>query len=152
MNDNSDGRVRRFGRGVGLASVALLWLAVPGAQATDPAGLYVGGAFGQARVNASNPFWGPFSGNHSAFKIIAGLRPIPVFGAELAYADFGHPDRGLDGCFPSDVTMKGAAAFGMFYFPVPVVDVYVKGGLARLQSTRFLRGARRVRALQRGRP
>ena len=68
---------------------------------------------------------------------MAGLRPIPVLGAEIAYVDFGHPDR-LAGLGPpgwSDVSMKGAAAFGMFYLPVPLVDVYAKGGFARLQST-----------------
>jgi len=68
---------------------------------------------------------------------MVGLRPIGVLGAELAYVDFGHPDR-LAGLGPpgwSDVSMKGAAAFGMFYLPVPLVDVYAKAGFARLQST-----------------
>ncbi len=31
--------------------------------------------------------------------------------------------------------MSGAAAFGMLYLPVPVVSVYAKAGLARLQAT-----------------
>jgi len=30
--------------------------------------------------------------------------------------------------------MKGATAFAMFYLPLPVVEVFVKGGVARLQS------------------
>lgn len=31
--------------------------------------------------------------------------------------------------------MKGAAAFGVLYLPVPIVDVYGKAGVARLDST-----------------
>jgi opacity protein-like surface antigen len=34
-----------------------------------------------------------------------------------------------------DVAMKGSAAFGVLYLPVPILDVYVKAGLARIQST-----------------
>jgi hypothetical protein len=31
--------------------------------------------------------------------------------------------------------MKGAAAFGVLYLPVPIVDVFLKAGFARLEST-----------------
>ena len=31
--------------------------------------------------------------------------------------------------------MKGAAAFGVLYLPVPVVELFVKAGAARLEST-----------------
>ncbi len=134
MDDSSGGRVWRFTWSGPVGSLALLWLVVPGARAADPLGIYAGGAIGQARVDASLPNAGQFSENHSAYKIMVGLRPIGVLGAELAYVDFGHPGR-FDGAFVSDVTMKGAAALAMFYFPVPVVDVYAKGGLARLKST-----------------
>jgi len=65
---------------------------------------------------------------------MVGLRPISLLGAELAYVDFGHPSR-LNGIFATDVTMKGAAAFGIFYLPVPLFDIYAKAGAARLQST-----------------
>jgi len=137
MHVNSDDRVPRFGCAAGVAALALLLLPLPEARAADPPGLYLGGAFGQARVAASLPNAAQFREDHSAFKVMAGLRPIPVLGAEIAYVDFGHPDR-LAGLGPpgwSDVSMKGAAAFGMFYLPVPLVDVYAKGGFARLQST-----------------
>ena len=137
MHVNSDDRVRRFGCAAGVAALALLLLQLPEARAAGPPGLYFGGAFGQARVAASLPNAGQFREDHSAFKVMAGLRPIPMLGAEIAYVDFGHPDR-LAGLGPpgwSDVSMKGAAAFGMFYLPVPLVDVYAKGGFARLQST-----------------
>jgi opacity protein-like surface antigen len=134
MHVNSDDRVRRFGCAAGVAALVLLLLQLPEARAADPLGLYLGGAFGQARVDTSLPNAEQFREDHSAFKIMAGLRPIPMLGAELEYVDFGHPGR-FNGIGGSDVSMKGAAAFGMFYLPVPLVDVYAKGGLARLQST-----------------
>src|SRR5437762_13979236 len=116
MHVNSDDRVRRFGCAAGVAALALLLLPLPEARAADPPGLYLGGAFGQARVAASLPNAAQFREDHSAFKVMAGLRPLPVLGAENAYVDFGHSDR-LAGLGPpgwSDVRMKGAAAFGMF--------------------------------------
>ena len=121
--------------------------------AADLLGLYVGGAVGQAHVQADNlpnpdtAFAGPssignFRENHSAYKFMVGLRPISLVGAEVAYVDFGHPS-GTVGTIPlgraipisADVKMKGSAAFGVLYLPVPVVDIYVKTGLARLQTT-----------------
>jgi hypothetical protein len=113
--------------------VAMALFPITQARADDLLGFYVGGAVGQARVDVTAPFSG-FRENHSAFKVMVGLRPISLFGTELAYLDFGHPTR-LNGIISTDVTMKGTAAFGIFYLPVPIVDIYAKGGLARLQST-----------------
>jgi opacity protein-like surface antigen len=125
-----------FGSEKMLVATACVLLAVPGrnAMAADLLGAYVGGAVGQARVDSTEPFGGAFTENHSAFKVMVGLRPISLVGAEIAYLDFGHPSR-LDGFIATDVTMKGAAALGILYLPVPIVDIYAKAGLARLQST-----------------
>jgi opacity protein-like surface antigen len=104
------------------------------AFADDLLGLYVGGAAGQSQVEANAPSIGDFKQNHSAFKVIAGIRPISLIGAELSYIDFGHPSGSIN-AVSSNVSEKGADAFGVLYLPVPVVDVFVKAGLARLQST-----------------
>src|SRR3984893_2002077 len=104
------------------------------ACADDLLGLYVGGAAGQSQVEANIPSIGDFKQNHSAFKVIAGIRPISLIGAELSYIDFGHPSGSIN-AVSSNVSEKGADAFGVLYLPVPVVDVFVKAGLARLQST-----------------
>jgi opacity protein-like surface antigen len=104
------------------------------ALAGDPLGLYIGGAVGQSQVEANVPTVGDFKENHSAFKVIAGIRPISLIGAELSYIDFGHPSGNIISA-PSDVSEKGADAFAVLYLPVPVVDVFVKAGLARIQST-----------------
>src|SRR2546430_30908 len=54
MHDNMVGRTRRSGWAAGVAAF-VLWLAAPAAQAATPLGLYLGGAFGQARVEATLP-------------------------------------------------------------------------------------------------
>jgi opacity protein-like surface antigen len=102
--------------------------------AGDILGLYIGGAVGQSQVEANVPSVGEFKENHSAFKVIAGIRPISLIGAELSYIDFGHPNGSIN-VSPANVSEKGADAFAVLYLPVPVVDVFVKAGLARIQST-----------------
>jgi len=99
-------------------------------------GLYLGGAVGQSRVEATTLEYGSeeFRESHSAFKVMVGIRPISLVGAELAYIHFGDPAGSL-GFQPADVNMKGAAAFGIVYLPVPVVDIYLKAGVARIDST-----------------
>jgi len=114
------------------------------AKAADPLGIYLGGAVGQSQVSAianSASFApvgsiavGEFKENHSAFKVMIGVRPISLVGAELAYIDFGHPSGNLFD-YRADASIKGEAAFGILYLPVPLVDIYLKAGVARLQST-----------------
>jgi hypothetical protein len=123
-----------------LAAVALLALSSGIVMADDLLGMYVGGAIGQAQVAAgasyptiANLLPGEFKENHSAFKAMVGIRPISLVGAELAYVDFGHPSGNIF-TYPANASLKGAAAFGILYLPVPIIDLYVKGGLARLQS------------------
>jgi opacity protein-like surface antigen len=101
--------------------------------------MYVGGAVGQSQVKADAPAdsfdSSSFKENHSAYKFMAGIRPLSPFGVEVAYVDLGHPHGRLGG-LPADVTAKGTAAFAVFYLlPVPILDVYAKLGVARLQTT-----------------
>jgi opacity protein-like surface antigen len=113
---------------------------VPGpALAADPIGWYVGGAMGQAQVTeevrgtpVSAPF--RFQETHSAFKLMVGARPISLLGAEVSYMDFGNPGGFFSG-YPANASMKGGSAFGMLYLPVPIIDVYLKAGIASIHST-----------------
>jgi len=124
-----------YGRTVRYFSLAILTCLVFGkAHATDPVGFYIGGAVGQSRVDASLPINTDFRETHAAFKVLAGIRPISLIGAEFAYVDFGHPTR-HDGFLVSDVRMKGESAFGVLYLPVPLIDIFLKAGLARIEST-----------------
>jgi opacity protein-like surface antigen len=129
-----------------LIVAAIVAFALPGKKATaeDSLGMYVGGAIGQAQVSAyadSASFapigsggTGEFRERHAAFKALVGFRPISFFGAELEYVDFGHPSGSLFD-YPADSSLKGAAAFGLLFLPVPIIDIYLKAGAARLQST-----------------
>jgi opacity protein-like surface antigen len=117
---------------------ALLAAHAPQAAANEPLDFYVGGAIGQSRVDASaEPITGrssdTFGANHAGFKVMIGMRAFSLLGTELAYIDFGHPNGTLESK-PADLNMKGAAAFGVLYLPVPIVDIYAKAGLARIQS------------------
>jgi Outer membrane protein beta-barrel domain len=123
-----------------IAAVAFMALPARNVMAEDLLDWYIGGAIGQAHLAAGasyptianlNP--GEFRENHSAFKAVVGVRPISLFGAELAYFDFGHPSGSIF-AYPANASLKGTAAFGILYLPVPVIDLYVKAGLARLQS------------------
>ena len=123
-------------RTLAVAALVLLGSASLPTRAADVIGLYVGGSVGQGRVeaDAGSATVGEFRENHSAFKLVTGIHPIPGFGVEAEYIDFGHPTGTLGGS-PADVRMKGAAAFAVWTLPIPVIDVFLKGGLARLQST-----------------
>ena len=131
---------------LGLVACLALVASLP-AKAGDGLGAYIGAAVGEGWVKTSNGFLpgmgaGPFSESHSAYQLMAGVRPIPLLGAELAYVDFGHPHQMLStGVVGSaDVRMKGSAAFGVLYLPVPVVNIYLKSGLARIQTSANVTG------------
>ena len=127
-----------------LAACLSLAASLP-ARAADALGAYIGAAIGEGWVKTSDRFFsapspGAFSKNHSAYKLMAGVRPISLLGAEIAYVDLGHPHQALSNVnlvSSADVKMKGAAAFGILYLPVPVVDLYLKAGLSRLQTSAY---------------
>jgi hypothetical protein len=107
-------------------------------------GLYIGGAIGQSRVEATETacqcdlireiVTEKFDEIHLGFQGVLGARPISRVGAEIDYIDFGKPGGQTFG-FPANASIKGVAAFGVLYLPVPVVDIHLKAGVARLQST-----------------
>ena len=113
------------------------------AAADNLLGLYVGAAIGQAQVKATGEQFvngyllqsdaGSFNETHSAFKVMAGIRPIPLLGAELAYMDFGHPSGAFND-YSASVSMHGESAFGVLYLPLPLIDFIFKAGIARLHS------------------
>lgn len=129
-------RVRGQWLAIAAATAALVTLP---AAAADLIGLYVGGGVGQAQVKADAPAGSldgsSFKENHSAYKLVAGIRPLSPFAVEVSYFDLGRPNGNLGG-YPGEVGMKGTSAFAVFYLlPVPVLDLYAKVGLARLQTT-----------------
>jgi opacity protein-like surface antigen len=130
-----------------LLIIAILVLLVQpsgNALAEDLLGLYLGGAIGQshveAKVTACSCDIFPEIGTENidkeqlAFKAMLGMRPISWVGAEIEYIDFGKSTGEAFG-YPANASLKGVAAFGVLYLPVPIVDVYVKAGVARLQGS-----------------
>lgn len=124
-------------------AAAVMVLGARRATADDLLGLYAGVAVGQSHVVAAGQVTvtpsliyydqGSFAENHAAFQVMAGIRPISMLGAELDYLDFGYPSGAFNGN-SADVSMKGGAAFGVLYLPVPIVDIFLKAGIARIQS------------------
>jgi hypothetical protein len=113
-------------------------------QAADPLGFYVGGALGLSTVRANEDVFGnplEFNKRDNAWELLVGLRPISLIGAELDYMDFGHPHTSVSAAFGlgfrTDVHPMAAALFGVLYAPIPIplLDIYGKAGVARLQST-----------------
>ena len=146
-----------------LLIAAFALLAPPGGRAIadDLLGAYVGGSVGQSHVRANQlDFIGAYPPNPSlaraalskstsGWKVFAGLRPISLVGAELAYTDFGHPmgsqapppAYGL--AYNARLRAKATTAFGILYapIPIPILDVYAKAGVARLQTSADATGA-----------
>jgi len=136
MNLNRSSTVRANWHAIACASLAASALFGGAARAEDLLGLYGGASIGQAKIEANVGTLSPgsFNENHSAWKFDFGIRPIPLVSAEAEFIHFGNPTGNVAGN-PEDVDLKGTAAFGVFNLPVPVVDVFVKAGLARLDST-----------------
>jgi hypothetical protein len=113
------------------------------ALADNLAGFYIGAGVGYSTVRSDDPAYGLpgyFNDHQTAWKAIAGVRPIPFLGAEFEYIDFGQPGnhRGRDNIAYNglDSHPRAAALFGVVYLPLPVpfFDVYGKAGMARLQT------------------
>jgi hypothetical protein len=131
---------RRFNPGLASACLVLLGLAASAARADDLLGPYFGATFGKATIDASTGLVSGFGNHSSAWTVIGGWRPIPELSAELQYLDFGH-SAGSSVYKNSNVPLtnsarrKGEGAFGILYLPTPIVDFYMKAGLAKLHST-----------------
>lgn len=126
--------------------------ATTAAQADDLLGLYVGAAYGQAHIKAQlggliPGSTGPisdFDQTHNAYQAMIGIRPLSFVGAEIDYMDFGQqsviglgdqvPGLGGEAVTAEQASQKGEAAYALLYLPVPIIDVYVKGGLSRITT------------------
>ena len=121
-----------------LVGAATIVVSAP-ARADNLLGLYIGGGVGESHVR--NDSLSGFIENHTGWKALIGIRPIPIVGAELEYTDFGHPGAtgvtvapGL--AYNVDASQKAASLFGLAYLPLPlpVLDIYGKVGFSRLKS------------------
>jgi len=99
----------------------------------DPLGAYLGASVGESTVKA-DPL--DFSEHDLGWKALVGIRPLALLGVEIAYTDFGHPNysQGVPLGLNASVRASATEALGLVYLPLPVpfLDVYGKGGVARL--------------------
>jgi hypothetical protein len=108
----------------------------------NPLGFYVGGSVGRSDVRTSIgsfPLYS-FDETDTAWKALVGLRPIPLISAELAYLDFGHPTSSTNlgpDTLQANALQRAATLSGMVFAPIPlpVLDLYARVGIARLQSS-----------------
>jgi opacity protein-like surface antigen len=104
-----------------------------GAAYADPLGLYAGA--GITRAKMEDIFHTNFNLSNTSWKIYAGMRPLDFpIGVDLDYLDLGSAS-GETFKGTAHANAKAFAAYVVGYAPIPVpnIDVYAKGGLARWQ-------------------
>jgi len=119
-----------------LFAAALIALPVLPAVAADN-GFYLGGSVGQANLKISDITDGistaDFDADDTAFKLIAGIRPLDWLGVEAAYVNFGEPeDTVLNQKLKADG--DGISAFAVGFLPTGPVDLFAKVGLISWDS------------------
>lgn len=116
-----------------LLLASTLALAAGAAHAEDLLGLYAGAGITRAKMH--DIFHTDFNLSNTSWKVYAGLRPVGFpLGIDVDYIDLGSADAGT---FRGEAhaNSKAFAAYAVGYLPIPVpnIDVYGKGGLARWQ-------------------
>jgi OmpA-like transmembrane domain len=113
----------------------------PAGLADTPIGLYIGAGGGQSdvRMHQTLDFTAYDVSRHdSGWKVMVGVRPVRIVGAELEYVDFGSPSYRF-GLPPVAGVLhaKAEGLFGLLYAPIPTqfLDIYAKLGLARLLNS-----------------
>jgi hypothetical protein len=113
------------------------------ALADNPVGFYLGAGVGYSTIRSDDSAYGLpgyFNDHQTAWKVIAGVRPISVVGAEFEYIDFGQPSNNFSANSINnngfDSHPRAAALFAVGYLPLPIpfFDIYGKAGVARLQT------------------
>jgi hypothetical protein len=112
------------------------------ALADNPVGFYLGAGAGYSTVRSDDSAYGLpgyFNDHQTAWKAIAGVRPISIIGAEFEYIDFGQPGNHHyfdTNVYGTDSHPRAGTLFAVGYLPLPLpfFDVFGKAGVARLQT------------------
>jgi opacity protein-like surface antigen len=107
------------------------------AQAADN-GFYLGAGVSQAKLdNVGQDFdtgdLDEFEIDETAFKIIAGFRPLDKLAVEFNYMDLGSASEDVGGVqFEADAKAYGAYVVGLL--PIALIDLYAKAGLVHWET------------------
>lgn len=110
-----------------------LTLAVAAPSQAADNGFYLGGSIGRSSIETEEASL-RFDGDDTAWKIIAGLRPLDWLGVEVNYVDFGNPDDTVAG-LRAEAESTGISAFALGFLAVGPVDLFLKGGLVQWDTT-----------------
>lgn len=106
--------------------------------AADALGLYTGAGAGQAEIRADPGPGGVGTGlgfiqRDTGWTASLGIRPMPHFGVEAQYFDFGHPSATIS-VFRMEAEARGAALSAVGYLPLAGsrFDLYAKAGFGAL--------------------
>lgn len=110
----------------------ILALSLAGATAAQAAekGFYLGGGISKAKVG--DVFDTGLDLDDTAWKAIAGFRPLDLVSVEASYMDLGSERRSF-GPVIANADAKAFAAHALLFLPIPVpfLGVYGKAGFAR---------------------
>jgi hypothetical protein len=114
-----------------LLPALILALAGTAAQAADN-GFYLGAGVSQSKIDDIFGSGSNLKIDDTAWKVIAGIRPIDLVAVEANYMDLGSETRRL-GPLSAKADAKAFSAHALVYLPIPVpfLGVYGKAGLAR---------------------
>ncbi|MEZ5498153.1 MAG: porin family protein [Steroidobacteraceae bacterium] len=115
---------------IALATLSLLAGAAPALVNAADNGFYLGAGITQSKLDGTLD---QFDFKDTSYKIIAGMRLLDSFGVEASYMDLGS-DAVNFGSFGLSADARAVAAFAVAYLPLPIVDLYAKGGLARWET------------------
>lgn len=117
-----------------LAPSMLLAAGAPALAADN--GIYLGASVGQSNVeidNLSNIDAADFKGDDTAYKLIAGIRPLDWLAVEASYVNFGEPKDTVLGN-RLKVDGDGISAFAVGFLTAGPVDLFAKAGLLTWDS------------------
>ncbi len=109
-------------------------LAVTAVCGADPLDFYAGAGVGQATLKQDGY---QVDSHVTGWKVMAGWRPISTLGAEVEYVDLGSKNVSYPLLAQQiDTKAHATALFALGYLPVPLpmLDLYAKAGVARMQG------------------
>ena len=124
-------------RRIALVTLLALLAGAGAAQAAEEdfnGRLYLGAGLSKDKVEGITHTGVPFSDiDKTSWKVLAGFRPVKIFGVEADYLDLGNrTSTFINGASThSDAKAFAGYAVGFLPLPVPFLDVFGKAGVAR---------------------